>query len=151
MNKSPELIALAGKIALLHNLEPALVCAVIEQESEWNPWAMRYEPDFFYRYIAPLSRTSPMTTTESYMRAVSWGLMQVMGQVAREHGFTGAFLAELCDPAVGIEFGCRVLANRVAVAGGGVAEALLHYNGGADPQYPNDVLARVPAYQHDAG
>ena len=29
--------------------------AVVEQESGWNPWAMRYEPAFFSKYVAPLS------------------------------------------------------------------------------------------------
>jgi soluble lytic murein transglycosylase-like protein len=35
----PEIIDLARRIASAHGLEPALVCAVIEQESAWNPWA----------------------------------------------------------------------------------------------------------------
>ena len=43
----PEIIDLARHIACEHALDPALVCAVIEQESAWNPWAVRYEPDSF--------------------------------------------------------------------------------------------------------
>lgn len=35
--------------------------------------------------------------------ANQWGVMQVMGGVAREVGFKGSFLTELCDPEVGIE------------------------------------------------
>src|SRR6267142_5325096 len=50
----PEIIELARRIAAAHGLEPALVCAVIEQESAWNPWAVRYEPGFLSRYVAPL-------------------------------------------------------------------------------------------------
>jgi soluble lytic murein transglycosylase-like protein len=39
-----QFIALARKAAAAQSLDPALVCAVVEQESAWNPWAMRYEP-----------------------------------------------------------------------------------------------------------
>ena len=110
----PEVIDLARQIAAEHGLAPALVCAVIEQESAWNPWAVRYEPGFLSRYIAPLYTSGKLSATEAYTRAMSWGLMQVMGQVAREFGFKEASLSELCDPAAGIEFGCRILAARMA-------------------------------------
>jgi hypothetical protein len=106
----PEIIDLARQIACEHGLDPALACAVIEQESAWNPWAVRYEPAFLSRYIAPLYTAGKFSPTEAYMRSMSWGLMQVMGQVAREFGFKEQSLAELCDPATGIEFGCRILA-----------------------------------------
>jgi soluble lytic murein transglycosylase-like protein len=36
-------------------LDPALVCAVVEQESEWNPWAIRAEKGFETRYVDPLA------------------------------------------------------------------------------------------------
>ena len=72
--------------------------------------------------------------------------MQVMGQVAREFGFKETSLAELCDPATGIEFGCRVLAVRVARAKGDIPAALLAWNGGAVTNYPAEVLARKRNY-----
>ena len=40
--------------------------------------------------------------------------MQVMGQVAREHGFTAKSLAALCDPATGLAIGCAVFASKAA-------------------------------------
>ncbi len=48
-----DLIALARAAAEAHQLDAALVCAICEQESAWNPWAIRYEPAFFTHYIAP--------------------------------------------------------------------------------------------------
>lgn len=147
MSKTPELIALAGKIAAEHKLEPALVCAVIEHESSWDTFAVRYEPEFMHRYIAPLIGRSAITGTEAYTRSMSFGLMQVMGQVAREEGFDGPFLTALCDPEFGIEYGCRRLGRAMTIAHGGAAEALLSYNGGANPEYPIKVLALVPSYQ----
>jgi len=142
----PETIALARRIASQHGLEPALVCAVIEQESAWNPWAVRYEPGFLSRYVAPLYTAGKFSATEAYTRAMSWGLMQVMGQVAREFGFQPATLSELCDPATGIEFGCRILAKHVARAKGDIPAALLAWNGGAELNYSAEVLARKRNY-----
>ena len=142
----PEIIEFVRSIAAAHGLEPALVCAVIEQESSWNPWAVRYEPGFLSRYVAPLYTAGKLSATEAYTRAMSWGLMQVMGQVAREFGFAADSLPQLCDPATGVELGCRILAKRMARARGDVPAALLAWNGGANPDYPSEVLARTRNY-----
>jgi len=189
-NPSAHLVSLARTIAAQHALDPALVCAVVEQESAWNANAIRYEPAFRMRYVAPLT----LPATEEIARSISWGLMQVMGQVAREHGFTGKFLSALCDPAAGLDIGCIVLASKFAAAarelaaepspsslpatpagqipaasGQGidppapssplvpgdrsspsaalVRRALLLWNGGADPDYPSQVLARTANFQ----
>jgi len=112
MSPTPELIALAHDAASKHALDPALVCAVVEQESAWDTHAIRYEPAFRTRYVAPLG----LPSTEEIARSISWGLMQVMGQVAREHGFSGKFLSALCDPAAGLDIGCAVLASKLASA-----------------------------------
>ena len=142
----PEIIDLARRIAAEHGIDPPLACAVIEQESAWNPWAVRYEPGFLSRYVAPLYTTGKLSATEAYTRSMSWGLMQVMGQVAREFGFKETSLAELCEPAAGVEFGCRVLAARIAKAKGDVPAALQAWNGGADLNYAAEVLARKRNY-----
>jgi soluble lytic murein transglycosylase-like protein len=74
--------------------------------------------------------------------------MQVMGQLAREHGFTGKFLSELCDPATGIEYGCRVLDMKLEHNSGNMVTALLAYNGGSAPNYANEVLAKSNYYRN---
>ena len=66
-----------------------------------------------------------------------------MGQVAREHGFSGKFLSALCDPATGLDAGCAVLASKLATASGEVTRALELWNGGANPNYAAEVLARL--------
>ncbi len=148
---TPDLIALARAAAAAHALDPALVCAIVEQESAWNTYAIRYEPGFRTRYVAPLG----LPPTEEIARSISWGLMQVMGQVAREHGFTGKFLSALCDPAIGLDIGCAALASKLSAAqqsGQGIAEseiahALALWNGGSNPNYAAEVLARLPRYK----
>jgi len=143
MAPTAEIIALAHAVASDHELDQALVCAVAEQESAWDSDAMRYEPEFRARYVAPL-RLPP---TEEIARSISWGLLQVMGQVAREHGFQGKFLSALCDPSAGLQIGCAVLAAKLAAADGNVPRGLALWNGGGNPEYAAQVLARVVRYR----
>ena len=75
---------------------------------------------------------------------MSWGLMQVMGQVAREHGFGGE-LSSLCLPLNGLEIGCLVLDGKIAHAGT-IREGLQAWNGGGNPSYADEVLARTSKY-----
>lgn len=141
-----QLIVLARKAAAAQSLEPALVCAVVEQESAWNPWAMRYEPLFFAKYVASLYTNNKISATEAYARGFSWGLMQVMGQVARETGFDGLFLSTLCDPEQGLAIGCKVLRRKIEGMAGDTTRGLLAWNGGSNPAYPAQVLARKLHY-----
>lgn len=137
-------IALAKQIAEEYNLPPALVCAVCEHESSWVPWAIRFEPGFLDRYLSGMKN---LTATEMDSRAYSFGLMQIMGQTARELGFVGKYLSQLCDPETGIEYGCKKLSQCLQRAGGDQSVALAHYNGGSDPTYAPNVLELVPKYQ----
>ncbi|MDE3138024.1 MAG: lytic transglycosylase domain-containing protein [Acidobacteriota bacterium] len=140
------MIQLALGVAARHGLDGALVCAVCEQESGWDPWAIRYEPGFYERYVLPMVDGEKLSDeTEARARAFSWGLMQVMGQTARETGYSG-HLAGICDPETGIEVGCRVLAGKLTKARGDVERALLLWNGGTNPAYPGQVLARKGKY-----
>lgn len=137
-------IKLAKAAAAVHELDPKLVCAVVEQESGWDPWAIRYEPAFFEHYVKPHIPDAE-SSTEARAEAFSWGLMQVMGLVARGVGHH-AHMASLCDPAVGLEIGCRVLTNKIQLAAGDITKALLYWNGGGNPDYPSQVLARMSKY-----
>ena len=143
---SSQLLTLARKAASAQSLDPALVCAIIEQESGWNPWAMRYEPAFFSKYVAGLYTNNKISASEAYARGFSWGLMQVMGQVARETGFDAPFLSALCDPEQGLAIGCKVLRKKFDAMVGDTTRGLLAWNGGANPSYAAQVLARRPHY-----
>ncbi len=146
MGPPSQLLTIARHAAETRALDPGLVCAVIEQESAWNPWAVRYEPAFFAKYVAPLYTNNKITATEAYARGFSWGLMQVMGQVARESGFDAQFLSSLCDPEQALAVGCKVLRKKFDAASGDTTRALLAWNGGANALYPAQVLARRAHY-----
>jgi len=97
-----------------HALPVALVRAIVRVESAGNPWAARYEPGFYDRYVAPKpvrARAPCSEQTESRLRACSFGLMQIMGATARDIGFDGVFLTELLDPDTNLEHACRDLAK----------------------------------------
>lgn len=141
--------AVVAKWAQRYGLDSSLVCALIEHESSWNQWAERFEPMFYDRYIQPLvNRNEVKTATEAKSRATSYGYMQVMGQVAREMGFIGRYLTELCDPEVGIDYGCRKL-QQCFQKHPDARGALLCFNGGGDPQYPDLVLQFVNKYAQE--
>lgn len=142
MNQA-ELESLARSAALANGLDGALVCAVIEQESGWDTWAIRYEPGFYEHYVKDLPNLTP---TEAHARSMSWGLMQVMGQTAREAGFDGKFLSAICEPATGLYVGCKVLRSKIGHSQT-VKEGLLRWNGGSNPNYPAQVLARKGKYE----
>lgn len=141
-----------------HGLPFELVAAIIAVESSDNPWASRFEPAFFRRYIQnnpDIRAISPCSLdTEKMLRATSFGPMQVMGQVARERGFKGPYLTQLCEPRIGIEYGCIHLAAFARKFGPlGWAAVCAAYNGGAgavrggdftNPEYPAKVLRNLP-------
>jgi soluble lytic murein transglycosylase-like protein len=143
MAPATELVTIARGIAEDHGIDATLVCAVVEQESAWDTHAMRYEPAFRTHYVAPLR----LPATEEIARSISWGLMQVMGQVAREHGFTGKFLSALGDPNIGLAIGCEVLGTKIVAAQNDIWRALELWNGGANPDYAAQVIARVGRYK----
>lgn len=138
-------LALATKWATKYGLDPYIVCAVCEQESSWNPNAVRFEPGFLERYVKPVNPAEP--TTLEITRAISFGLCQVMGEVAIECGWQGRFLTELCDPDNGVDYGCRKLQKCFALDPGDAAAALQRYNGGGNPDYASQVLARMAHYE----
>ena len=79
-------IAAIGK-----RVEPALIMAIVSVESGGDPCATRYEPHYHYLFkpetFAKLNRITE--NTEIIQQKTSWGLMQVMGGVARERKFIG--------------------------------------------------------------
>lgn len=142
----PNTIAFVKQAATDSGLDPAVVCAIVEQESNWNCYAIRYEPAFMARYVAPLYTNQKISATEAYARSFSWGPMQVMGQVARENGYEGP-LPMLCDLPTGIAVGTKVWKGKLDKAAGDVTKALFLWNGGGNLAYPSQVLARVDKYR----
>jgi soluble lytic murein transglycosylase-like protein len=145
-----EMAAVAARAA---GLPLALALATIENESSGRPAAWNPEPA--YRYLwdckakRPFRSLTPAETAsevppadfpawpgqpkdaEWWGQQASWGLMQVMGGVARQQGFAGDFHTELCTvPALGVEHGCRYLAGCIR-RWGSEARGVAAYNAGS--------------------
>ena len=96
-----ELTTLIKAAASRRSLPWELVYAICQVESSLTPAAIRHEPR--YRWLVGDNET--MSPTERQDQMTSWGLMQVMGAVARELGHTGP-LSDLLDPPTGLFYGC---------------------------------------------
>lgn len=138
--------------ASANGLDPALVASIIEQESGGNTWAMRYEPNWKYMFGNPVkARGGCSLDTEVMQQKTSFGLMQVMGAVARERGLTDPFLSCLCDPEVGVRVGCEHLA-RMRSRWPDRKDYVSAYNSGKPgpknyDSYVAPILARVAEYE----
>lgn len=127
------------------NLDPELLIAQVLIESSGDPFAFRYEPGFWTQYLV---NRAPVQRPEGPLLACSYGLLQILGQTARERGYTGA-LPDLFDPAVGIRWGCeqlQYLRSRLPPETNYDIRALLaSYNGGlggnTHPPYRNAAYA----------
>lgn len=127
------------------NLEPNLVRAVIQVESEGDTWAARFEPGWKW-FVSPKTWAKIVKvsqSTETVCQAMSFGLMQVMGAVARELGMTED-LTKLCSPDTGIYYGCKKLRKEID-RWGSIERGLAAYNAGSPnssvgQQYAKKVL-----------
>jgi soluble lytic murein transglycosylase-like protein len=123
------------RAAIQHALPASLIAAVIQEESEFNAWATRAEPRYLRsrkvrRLAARFARThrlGPTAFTELADRSRSYGLMQIMGETAREQGFDRPFLAELYIPDNAIAHGAMLLKRLLT-------------------RYRNDTLSAISAY-----
>lgn len=144
------------RIARAYSLDPFLVAAVVVQESEGNTFAIRPEMGFWARYlpgIMKLFQRTPSKRDDQWaafpqLASASYGLMQVLYVTAIELGAVLMYPTELCNPDVGLEYGCRKLADCLHRANGDVGVALRLYNGGF--YYAGDVLGHRSILQRTA-
>ena len=113
-----------------YDIDPLLIAAIVQVESNGNTRATRYEPHFRYIYKSSefSDRIGITKTTEEHHQMTSWGLMQVMGAVAREMGFEG-HLNQLCEPEEGLRWGIKKL-NQQWEKYGDLDSAIAAYNWG---------------------
>jgi hypothetical protein len=77
--------------------------AIITQESNWEQYALRYEPgyNYFYKIEEMAKKFSITVDTERQTQRLSWGLGQIMGALAREQGHIGP-MGELFEPLINL-------------------------------------------------
>lgn len=111
-------------------IEPELIMAIIKTESSFNKDAVRYESNwkYFFETGQHAKRLEITIITETIMQATSWGLMQVMGSVAREHGFTGP-MHNLTIVSDNLFYGCKHL-KKFMDKYKNIPDAVASYNAG---------------------
>ncbi|HEV2388602.1 MAG TPA: hypothetical protein VGS20_15260 [Candidatus Acidoferrales bacterium] len=120
--------AMSRKIASQYDLDGDLVASICQDASNWDPWRVEYDGMFYVSHVAPLVENRMLTNlTEARARAFRWGLMGILGHRARLAGYEGR-LAELLEPGVGLDFGCRLLRQMLAAMAEG-ANPIEHWRG----------------------
>jgi len=136
------LVQAIAHAAAIHALPADIVYGVCMQESGLDPWAVRYEPRYRYLVRCPdLKPAGCSVLTEETLQKMSIGIMQVMGAVLREQGYSGWLTQIFGDIEAQLEAGCRHLAAAIA-RWGSVEAGLAAYNAGsprtgADGRYVN--------------
>lgn len=152
-----------------------LVESLVIVESSGQRYAWNPEPKYRYLWNVKTNKPfRPLTATEALSKfppadfpclagdpdqewwgqQASWGLMQVMGAVARERGFRGPFLTELTDVETNLFWGCAHLGHVLEWADGDIFKTLAAYNAGqggwlgtAGQAYANKVDAKLRQLQ----
>lgn len=95
-------------------LDPIVVQAIVETESGYNPFAIRYEPSFKWLYSSDEIAFILKTQKEAAIacQRLSIGLMQPMVSVCNELGFRGWFY-ELFAVELNVMYGCKHLRNLI--------------------------------------
>jgi soluble lytic murein transglycosylase-like protein len=127
-------------VARINKLPPALLAAFVQEESNFNPFATRTEPSYLKKkaVIAAARKWSrehggiPTYQTELFYRSTSMGLMQPMGEVAREQGFNKKYLSELITPFNSLSEGAKHLKTKLRRYGKDTLSAISAYNQGSN-------------------
>lgn len=98
---------LITNIANFNGVDPDLAIAIAAAESNFDEFAVRHEPGWrwFLDIEGYAARNRISQDTERMLQACSFGLLQVMGTVAREVGFKDNLLM-LTRPEIAIKYGC---------------------------------------------
>lgn len=138
-----DLIRIIREVTDSTNTPWQVVYAICLTESSRNEFAIRHEAH--YRWL----HGSDLSPGEVLGQKTSWGLMQIMGAVAREYGYTDQF-SGLFDPHENIRYGVKHLL-RLKERYGTWPHTIASYNAGSprtkDGRYENQgyvdkVLAR---------
>ena len=134
------------------DLPPAILAGLVATESGGDPWAMRAEE--LYRYLVGddpheklIKPPTSTQATEFYTQKLSWGLCQIMGATGRELRHQG-WHSQMSDPVINLHYGAMYLARCLKRRGGDMRQALLLYNGGGDPEYPDKVLSWARLFEN---
>lgn len=117
---------LIDRTALTYGLDVGLLTAQIEIESGFNPFAFRFEPGFWLKYL----HNNPDAKGYAYgpLAACSYGLLQILLETALEIGYDDR-PERLFTASVGLAWGAKYLQKCIHRSNGDYKIGLVHYNG----------------------
>lgn len=136
-------IEIITRLAEKHSIPVGIVYGVCMTESNMNPHAARYEPDYKWLFMPEKVRPGVCSfDTEVMFQKTSIGIMQVMGAVYREYGYRGWLPALFSDVEKQIEFGIRHLSQKFKKYGSinSIAAPVAAYNSGHPVFGPDGTL-----------
>ena len=134
--------ALILQTANVYGVPFDLLQSQVIQESSGDPWAFRFEPAYFSKYIK--SNTDAKGHEYGPLSACSFGLLQILLETALEIGYEGR-PERLFEPKIGLAWGTKYLAQCIAREGGDTWKGLARYNGNGPRAmaYADQVYARA--------
>ena len=112
--------------AIQYNLDPDLLSAQVQVESSRDTFAFRYESAFYGTY---LKHGNPLSIIYGPLGACSFGLMQIILEVAMELGFADR-PEKLFIPQIGLEWGAKKMQALLKWSNNDYNRALSAYNAG---------------------
>ncbi len=123
--------------ALKYHLDEKLMDAIIQVESNYNFYAVRFEAKTDYlnnpARFAKLNFTT--ISSEQTLQHFSWGLFQIMGFLARDLEFLGP-MPSLCDVDTNLELGCKFL-SKLGKKYHSVTDIISAFNAGVPAKDPS--------------
>lgn len=131
------IIALVKQECEFRQLETQLICSIIELESSFDTFAMRYEPEAMRVFAVEESAkiNGIAEVTERVAQKFSLGLGQVLGSTLRWLGFRD-LLTSQCDPATGIHWCCEAF-EKLGHPYMALDEKIAAYNAGSVQRNPD--------------
>ena len=129
-------------ISKIYNVDPIIIKAIIEQESQYNPVAVKYEESWERKY-SHLIKRKPNDTIETWkMNFKSFGLMQV-SYVLHKDFCDLDYYSDLFDPNINILCGTKILAK--CLEDNDKLTCIKKYNGAGPSaeKYKKEVLTRI--------
>jgi len=121
-----------NKYSYEFDLNPKWVLAVIKCESEFNQYALRFEPKFQWLHNVDImqSRLKCTADTAKYMQMCSYGLMQIMGATYIDMLGNYQWPTNLFDIDENIYYGCCFFKKKYQTWGPDIAATYSAYNAG---------------------
>ena len=127
------------------NLDSLLVAAIIWHESKGQIYATRFEPNYKWLYdVDKFVNHLNSKETEIALQSCSFGLMQIMGAVVRELGYTG-YLAKIYRPDINIYYGCMYL-DKLRKKWPDMKDHVAAYNGGHPAKINGKLRSDLQSY-----